>query len=107
MVGSVRRSSALLLSLLVLIARAQVYFILLLYSFASHLRLNTYRALPLTTATPNTPTFPSSSANGGFRRGTKVATGSGEGDEEQFAWDSDDETSGERRTSTPRGEQIV
>lgn len=38
----------------------QVYFALILYSFAAHLRHNTYRALPLTT----TPVPPSSGAVG-------------------------------------------
>ncbi|KAL7413676.1 Inositolphosphorylceramide synthase subunit Kei1-domain-containing protein [Mrakia frigida] len=74
----------------------KVYFILLLYSFVSHLRQNTYRALPLTTATPSPSTPPTSA-----RRSTKNASSSSkeketetEG-EEHFNWDSDEETRAE------------
>jgi len=101
---------------------SQVYFILLLYSFVSHLRQNSYRALPLTTASPNTPSASSAPKTNSRRGGSnKIASGSNNKEEtegeEQFNWDSDEE--GESRAGNgagganggaggrPRGDNIV
>ena len=89
---------------------SQVYFALLLYSFCSHLRLNTYRALPLTNlpasaSAPNTPHTGSSS-----RRASKMAmlpkNADGGVADEEFNWDSEDDDSTRGRTG-PRGDSAV
>lgn len=94
----------------------QVYFALLLYSFCSHLRLNTYRALPLTnlpsSVSASVPNTPHTGASASSRRGSKMAmipkndeTGEAE---EEFNWDSEDDDSTRGRSTGGRtGEQAV
>lgn len=72
----------------------QIYFSLSLYSFAAHLRQNTYRALPLTT----TPLAPHSShavsMESQSKQSSRQLKSSELHGEEEFKWDSDDEGEG-------------
>jgi hypothetical protein len=90
--------------------RNQIYFIIVLYSYAAHLRKNTYHALPLSSSAtnhgPHTPLerIPSATAADGesievvtdlshsVRKGKNRAQELSDGDvEEEFRWDSDEE----------------
>ena len=82
----------------------KVYFILVLYSYAAHLRSSTYHALPLTTRAKATiiahPTteqdleaeleheeLPRGASNGEAVKGNVLVGKRKEGDEDEFSWD--------------------
>jgi hypothetical protein len=73
--------------------RPQIYFSLILYSFASHLRQNSYRALPLSTtpassgAAISQPVYSSVPSRTPSRAGTSSARKEEEEGEEIFDWD--------------------
>lgn len=73
--------------------RSQIYFSLILYSFASHLRQNSYRALPLSTtptssgAAISQPVYSSVPSRTPSRAGTSSARKEEEEGEEVFDWD--------------------
>jgi hypothetical protein len=74
----------------------QVYFSLILYSFAAHLRHNTYRALPLTTTPVPSSSGPISSSTPSHSRAPSRqavrSAGPKTSGEEVFSWEEGDES---------------